>query len=65
MRFLFVVQGEGRGHMTQAISLRQMLEGQGHHVCAVCVGRGTEARVRNFVPGLTAARRFIPNCLQT
>jgi uncharacterized protein (TIGR00661 family) len=48
MRFLFVVQGEGRGHMTQAISLRQVLEGQGHHVCAVCVGRSRVRAVPQF-----------------
>ncbi len=26
MRFLFVIQGEGRGHLTQAISLAQILQ---------------------------------------
>ena len=25
MKFLFIVQGEGRGHLTQAITLEEML----------------------------------------
>jgi uncharacterized protein (TIGR00661 family) len=48
MRVLFVVQGEGRGHMTQAISLKQVLENEGHEVCAVCVGRSRERAVPQF-----------------
>jgi uncharacterized protein (TIGR00661 family) len=38
-RFLFIVQGEGRGHMTQALALRSMLLKAGHTVAAVLVGR--------------------------
>ncbi|MFV2007610.1 MAG: glycosyltransferase family protein, partial [Longimicrobiales bacterium] len=38
MKCLFVVQGEGRGHMTQAIALRQRLEKAGHEVCLTMVG---------------------------
>ena len=38
MRYLFVVQGEGRGHFTQALSLKSMLERNGHSVVAVMVG---------------------------
>ena len=38
MKCLFVVQGEGRGHMTQAIALRQRLENAGHEVCLTMVG---------------------------
>ena len=38
MKCLFVVQGEGRGHMTQAIALRQRLEEAGHEVCLTMVG---------------------------
>ncbi|MFN8353941.1 MAG: glycosyltransferase family protein [Spirosomataceae bacterium] len=36
--FLFLVQGEGRGHLTQALSLRQMLHQAGHRVVAMAVG---------------------------
>lgn len=39
MRFLFVVQGEGRGHFMQAIEMRGMLERHGHEVVACLVGK--------------------------
>lgn len=58
-KFLFVVQGEGRGHLTQAISLYETLIAQGHSVCAVIVGsqKGKEvppfARQRIKVPVVT------------
>ena len=29
MKFLFIVQGEGRGHLTQAITLEDMLQRMG------------------------------------
>ena len=38
MNFVFSVQGEGRGHMTQAISLYEMLVANGHTVSAVILG---------------------------
>lgn len=38
MRYIFIVQGEGRGHMTQAITLRNILVQQGHQVVEVLVG---------------------------
>ncbi|MDX1903992.1 MAG: glycosyltransferase family protein [Thermonemataceae bacterium] len=40
-KFLFVVQGEGRGHLTQAISLQAILQNAGHQVVAVLVGKST------------------------
>lgn len=39
MRFLFVVQGEGRGHFMQAIEMKAMLERHGHEVVACLVGK--------------------------
>ncbi len=39
MKYLFIVQGEGRGHLTQALSLAQMLRRNGHEVCEVLVGK--------------------------
>ncbi|WP_373494498.1 glycosyltransferase family protein [Aquiflexum sp.] len=48
MKFLLIVQGEGRGHMTQAISLSQILERGGHEVCAVCVGRSQRREIPVF-----------------
>lgn len=38
-KFLFVVQGEGRGHLTQALALQDILHNAGHKVVAVLVGK--------------------------
>lgn len=37
-RFIFTVQGEGRGHLTQAISLTQIAREAGHEVVGYAVG---------------------------
>lgn len=37
-KYLLVVQGEGRGHMTQAMTLYDLLIEQGNTVCAVILG---------------------------
>ena len=39
IRALFTVQGEGRGHLTQAIALADMLRRNGHEVVDVLVGK--------------------------
>lgn len=39
MRYVFIVQGEGRGHLTQAISMERMLRYNGHKVAAILVGK--------------------------
>ncbi len=46
--FLFVVQGEGRGHMTQAMALYDLLTGQGHEVVCVAVGSTNLCEVPEF-----------------
>lgn len=38
MTYLFFVQGEGRGHLTQALTLKAKLEGRGHQILAVIAG---------------------------
>ena len=38
LRVAFVVQGEGRGHMTQALALASMLRDAGHEVVRVMIG---------------------------
>ena len=38
MKVLFTVQGEGRGHLTQALAMHEMLARRGHQVVAVLVG---------------------------
>lgn len=35
---MFTVQGEGRGHMTQAIAMSEMLQRRGHQIVAVLAG---------------------------
>jgi len=48
MKFLFLVQGEGRGHMTQAISLAEMLRSEGHEVIHVLVGKSKRREIPQF-----------------
>ena len=38
MRFLFIVQGDGRGHITEALSLQQILLRHGHEVVEMLAG---------------------------
>jgi uncharacterized protein (TIGR00661 family) len=38
MKVLFTVQGEGRGHLTQAIAMQEMLRRRGHEIVGVLVG---------------------------
>jgi uncharacterized protein (TIGR00661 family) len=49
MKFIFIVQGEGRGHMTQAISLFQLIESMGHEVSSVCIGSSKRREIPEFV----------------
>lgn len=48
MRFLFIIQGEGRGHLTQSIALRQMLMDAGHEVVGVMVGKSPAHQLPDF-----------------
>ena len=47
-KFLFVVQGEGRGHLTQAISLYEILTQAGHEVVSVMMGSTTGRDIPDF-----------------
>ncbi|HTF05158.1 MAG TPA: glycosyltransferase family protein [Bacteroidia bacterium] len=47
-KVLFVVQGEGRGHMTQAISMKQILDRNGFTVCGVLVGSSNRREIPQF-----------------
>lgn len=49
MKFIFFVQGEGRGHMTQAISLVQVLNKLDHEVCCVAIGKSKQREIPEFV----------------
>lgn len=48
MKILFIIQGEGRGHLTQALSLRQKLADEGHQVVGVMVGKSPSRRLPGF-----------------
>lgn len=48
MKFIFVVQGEGRGHLTQAISLFKILRKNGHEVSQVLVGKSRRRELPKF-----------------
>ncbi len=64
-KVLFVVQGEGRGHMTQAISLRQLLEKNNFEVCGALVGTSERRKVPEFFirqfSGVEVVRMQSPN----
>lgn len=46
---MFVVQGEGRGHMTQAIALYNLLIQNGHQVSVVLVGKSKRREIPSFI----------------
>lgn len=48
MRFLFTVQGEGRGHLSQSLSLASMLRKHGHEIIAVLVGKSDKRQIPRF-----------------
>lgn len=48
MKLVFIIQGEGRGHMTQALALRDLLLDAGHKLSAVCVGSSKRRQIPAF-----------------
>lgn len=48
MKFLFIIQGEGRGHLTQAIALSEMLQNKQHEVVGALVGSADEKTAPKF-----------------
>ncbi|TND08063.1 MAG: UDP-glucuronosyltransferase-like glycosyl transferase [Bacteroidetes bacterium] len=65
LKIMFIVQGEGRGHMTQAISLKQLLNRNGCTVCSVLVGSSSAREVPDFflksMEGVSVSRFLSPN----
>ncbi len=49
MKVGFIIQGEGRGHFTQAIALQKILVTNGHELVAVCIGKSKERIIPKFV----------------
>lgn len=58
MKYLFIVQGEGRGHLTQAMTMEKMLLSRGHEVVGMLVGK-SKARILPdfFLKGVLAPVR--------
>lgn len=48
MKYLFIVQGEGRGHLTQALTLERHLKQKGHEVVEVLVGKSRTRELPDF-----------------
>ncbi len=68
MKFLFIVQGEGRGHLTQALTLEDMLLRNGHEVVEILVGKSSARSLPGFFNRNAHAeiKRFMsPNFLPT
>ena len=47
-KYILAVQGEGRGHITQTLTMYDLLIEQGHTVCAVILGSGGKRDVPKF-----------------
>lgn len=56
LRVLFAVQGEGRGHLTQALAVAAMLRRRGHHVVGAVAGTSRWGDVPDFFRQGLAAR---------
>ena len=56
---VFIVQGEGRGHMSQSIALKEYLEKAGHLVQTVFVGTSHSASLPDYL------RDHFPNTIRT
>jgi hypothetical protein len=57
----FVVQGEGRGHMTQALAVRRFLADAGHRVVEVFLGTSPfRSPPRYFIEGIQAPVETFP-----
>ena len=48
MKYLFLVQGEGRGHMTQAIALSKILTSNGHEVVHTFIGKSDRRSIPSY-----------------
>jgi hypothetical protein len=62
LRVVFTVQGEGRGHLSQALALRELLEEGGHKVVGLLVGRSeTRALPAYFAERMGLEPFFFPS----
>lgn len=60
MKYLFFVQSEGRGHMTQALSLAEELRLEGHEIIGVVMNQNPIRKIPEFfITGIAAPIHFI------
>ena len=55
---VFIVQGEGRGHMSQSLALKEYLVGAGHQVEAVFVGTSNAASLPELLSSAGTTGNF-------
>lgn len=48
MKIMFSIQGEGRGHLTQAMAVKEILEAAGHQVVCVVVGMSRRRQLPDY-----------------
>lgn len=48
MKFLFIIQGEGRGHFTQALVMKEMIGRHGDEVVACLVGKSPSRQLPDY-----------------
>ena len=48
MKYLFIIQGEGRGHLTQAMTMEKLLRSRGHEVVEMLVGKSESRKLPSF-----------------
>ena len=48
MKVLFIIQGEGRGHLTQAMTMERLLMSHGHEVVRMLVGKSESRKLPAF-----------------
>ncbi len=68
MKVLFIIQGEGRGHLTQALTMQNILRNHGHEVVEALVGKSNARQLpKFFIQGMSVPIKQFesPNFLPT
>lgn len=64
MKVIFYVQGEGRGHLTQAIAIAEKLKAMGHDVITVGVGKPSKREIPTYVKDYFERHFFVYKTLE-
>jgi uncharacterized protein (TIGR00661 family) len=65
MRFIFIIQGEGRGHQMQAAALSEILEENGHEIIRIFKGRSLFRKENTVSRGVKKGFYFSPFFIST